>query len=126
MEGFVNDSMSHPDFGHDEQQLGPIGPLYSENHFSLDFSPVNDDHHIFRTSDKIDSEEIEIENAPRHSNLLHSASHNCHTSSHSKDFKPFKLRRIAPNPRHGFLKEKVFSLGISGVGFQLSTPGTGL
>ena len=123
MEGFVNDSMSHPDFGHDEQQLGPIGPLYSENHFSLDFSAVNDDHHIFRTSDKIDSEETEIENAPRHSNLLHSASHHNLTSSHSKDLKPFKIRRVAANPRHRFPKEKVNSPGISGVSFQFSTPG---
>jgi hypothetical protein len=94
-------------FEHEEKQLGPIAPLDSENHFAMDYSTPLSDHLVFRTSDKIDSEEIEIENAPRHSNHSHLASHRDGTSSRDKELKSFKLRRQAPNPRTRFTKEKV-------------------
>lgn len=94
-------------FEHEEKQLGPIAPLDSENHFAMDFSVPLHDHLVFRTSDKIDSEEIEIENAPRNLNRGLSGSHREGTPPRGKEPKPFKLRRHAPNPRTRFTKEKV-------------------
>lgn len=98
--------MSTPDLGPEDKPLNPIGALDADNHFAVDFGAILSDHFVFRTSDKIDSEEIEIENAPRLSNAF-AACLRDGTPPRSKEFKGLKLRRVASNPRHRFPREKV-------------------